>query len=171
MKCQKCNRPATFHITELLGGKPQELHLCSDHAQGYLQQTQDAAPGTSNIATALAHHMAQQMSLAKTGQELARLDEEVCPVCGMTFFEFRNQSRFGCSNDYPFFWKHLEPLLLGVHGEMTHTGKIPPRAQRLSRQFTELIQLRREMQEAVREELYERASAIRDKIRSIENSL
>ena len=33
MKCQKCERPATFHITELTGGKPQELHLCEEHAR------------------------------------------------------------------------------------------------------------------------------------------
>ena len=36
MKCQKCERPATFHITELEGGKHTELHLCEEHARGYL---------------------------------------------------------------------------------------------------------------------------------------
>ncbi|MDO4550694.1 MAG: UvrB/UvrC motif-containing protein [Planctomycetia bacterium] len=168
MKCQKCNREATFHITELLGGKPQELHLCSEHAQEYLEQTQDIAPATSNVATALAHHMAQQMSLSKTSKELDRMDEEVCPICGMTFFEFRNLSRLGCANDYQFFWKQLEPLLLSIHGEITHVGKRPARAERLSPRFTELIKLRREMQNAVKEELYEIASVIRDKIRKIE---
>ena len=33
MKCQQCEKPATFHITELTGGEPQELHLCEDHAR------------------------------------------------------------------------------------------------------------------------------------------
>lgn len=145
-----------------------ELHLCPEHAQEYLEQTQETAPTTSNIATALAHHMAQQMSLSKTSKELARLDEEVCPVCGMTFFEFRNQSRFGCPHDYTFFWKQLESLLLGVHGETTHVGKRPARAERFSRQFTELIKLRQEMRDAVKEELYEIASVLRDKIRKVE---
>jgi AAA+ ATPase superfamily predicted ATPase len=28
MKCQKCDRPASFHITDLVDGKPKELHLC-----------------------------------------------------------------------------------------------------------------------------------------------
>ena len=36
MKCQQCDKQATFHITELTGGKPQELHLCEDHARQYL---------------------------------------------------------------------------------------------------------------------------------------
>ena len=28
MQCQKCDREATFHITDLVDGKPNELHLC-----------------------------------------------------------------------------------------------------------------------------------------------
>ena len=35
MKCQQCDKSATFHITELTGGKPQELHLCEEHARQY----------------------------------------------------------------------------------------------------------------------------------------
>ena len=38
MKCQKCDKSATFHITELTGGKPQELHLCEEHAREYLTE-------------------------------------------------------------------------------------------------------------------------------------
>ena len=33
MKCQQCEKPATFHITELTGGQPQELHLCEGCAK------------------------------------------------------------------------------------------------------------------------------------------
>ena len=32
MKCQKCDKPATFHITDLIDGKPNELHLCEECA-------------------------------------------------------------------------------------------------------------------------------------------
>ena len=32
MKCQKCEKPATFHITDLVDGKPNELHLCEECA-------------------------------------------------------------------------------------------------------------------------------------------
>lgn len=168
MKCQKCNRPATFHITELLGGKPHELHLCSEHAQEYLDQAKETSPETIDIASALAHHMAQHMSLSKTSKELSQIDEEACPVCGMTFYEFRNHSRMGCPNDYRFFWPQLESLLLSVHGELPHVGKTPLRASRLSGPFTGLIKLRREMQSAVEDEKYEVASVLRDRIRGIE---
>ena len=36
MKCQNCEKPATFHITELTGPQPQEHHLCETCAKSYL---------------------------------------------------------------------------------------------------------------------------------------
>ncbi|MDO4575850.1 MAG: UvrB/UvrC motif-containing protein [Planctomycetia bacterium] len=171
MKCQKCNRPATFHITELLGNMPEELHLCAEHAKEYMDQTQDTSPAAANMATALAHHMAQQMALTKTTEQLSAMDEEVCPVCGISFFEFRGQSRLGCPEDYNFFRKQLEPLLINIHGELRHIGKIPKRTGQLSAKCTSLIRLRREMTDAIQTENYELAGTLRDKIRRIESEV
>jgi len=28
MKCERCNKPATIHLTEIQGGKKIEKHLC-----------------------------------------------------------------------------------------------------------------------------------------------
>src|SRR5690606_28752863 len=36
MKCQKCDKPATFHITDLVDGETNELHLCEQCAQSFL---------------------------------------------------------------------------------------------------------------------------------------
>ena len=33
MKCQQCDKPATFHITELTGGKPQDC-TCAKTMRG-----------------------------------------------------------------------------------------------------------------------------------------
>ncbi len=39
MKCQFCEKPATFHITELTEPNgPQVMHLCEEHARGFLQK-------------------------------------------------------------------------------------------------------------------------------------
>ena len=39
MKCQYCEKPATFHITELTEPTgPQVMHLCEEHARGFLQK-------------------------------------------------------------------------------------------------------------------------------------
>jgi protein arginine kinase activator len=167
MKCQQCDRPATFHITELTGGKPQELHLCEEHARQYLTSAGGEQPAAGNMAAALAQQV-QQMAIGQTAEELAQLDQQACPVCGITFYEFRSQGRLGCPHDYVAFQAQLEPLILNVHGESEHVGKHPCRAPSGSEKRTQLIRLRREMKEAVDNENYERASQLRDQIRRTE---
>ncbi|MGQ9575152.1 MAG: UvrB/UvrC motif-containing protein [Thermoguttaceae bacterium] len=168
MKCQKCDKPATFHITELTGGKPHELHLCEDHVREYLTQPSHETGSASGMAAAIAQHVVQQMAVGQTAEELARLDQQTCPVCGISFRQFRNQGRLGCAHDYTAFAAQIEPLLLNIHGETEHLGKVPKRAPAGTERRTQLIRLRREMNEAVAKEQYERASQLRDEIRRIE---
>ena len=168
MKCQKCEKPATFHITELTGGKPQEFHFCEDHAREYLTQPSEEQLSPTSMAAALAQHAAQQMTLGQTAEQLEKLDHQVCPVCGISFYDFRSQGRLGCPNDYLAFQAQLEPLILNIHGENEHIGKVPKRYPGGSVERTQLIRLRREMKEAVAEENYERASQLRDQIQRLE---
>jgi protein arginine kinase activator len=164
MKCQQCDKPATFHITELTGGKPMELHLCEEHAKQYLTSPANEPTAVGNMSSMLA----QQMVVGQTAEELAQLDQQACPVCGITFFEFRSQGRLGCPHDYVSFQTQLEPLILNIHGELEHVGKRPQHSASGSEHRTQLIRLRREMKEAVDEENYERASQLRDEIQRIE---
>jgi len=166
MKCQQCDKPATFHITELTGGKPQELHLCEEHARQYLTQSDEEPEKAPSLAGVLAH----QLAVGQTAEELARLDQRACPVCGITFYEFRNQGRLGCPHDYVCFHSELEPLILNIHGETEHAGKRPKKYAGGTEPRTQLIRLRREMKESITEERYERASELRDEIRRIETA-
>ena len=167
MKCQreKCDKQATFHITELTGGEPQELHLCEECAREYLSQSEGEGGAPANLAGGL---LAQQLAVGKTAEELARLDQRACPVCGITFYEFRSQGRLGCPHDYVCFEKELEPLIVNIHNETTHTGKRPQRSPAGTDRQTDLIRLRRELKGAIDEERYERASQLRDEIRRVE---
>ena len=123
MKCQQCDKPATFHITELTEGKPQEFHLCEDHARQYLTSSSAEPAGVGGMAAALA----QQIAIGQTAEELARLDQQACPVCGITFFEFRSQGRLGCPHDYVCFQTQLEPLIVNIHGESQSRGQAAAR--------------------------------------------
>lgn len=166
IKCQECDKAATFHITELTGGKPQELHLCEDHARNYLTRSEDELDAPPSLVGALAEHL----SVGQTAEELARLDQQSCPVCGITFYEFRNKGRLGCPHDYVCFAEELEPLMVNIHGETQHVGKVPKHSAAGSQRQTKLIQLRREIKEAVTEENYERAGKLRDEIRNFEEN-
>jgi protein arginine kinase activator len=165
MKCQKCDRPASFHITDLVEGKPKELHLCEECAQAFLAPSEEEA---AEVLPAMAGLLAQHLAVGETADQLARLDQRVCPVCGISFLEFRKQGRLGCPHDYVFFAEELEPLLMNIHDQTQHIGKVPKRQSSGADQQTQLIRLRREMKEAVAHEKYEQASELRDKIREIE---
>jgi len=168
MKCQQCEKPATFHITELTSGQPQELHLCETCAKTYLTHGE---PATGAVAPTLANVLAKQLQIGKAAEELAKLDQRACTVCGITFYEFRNQGRLGCPHDYVFFEKELTPLIANIHGETQHVGKRPRGRHGGTDEQTELIRLRREMKEATQKEEYERAAEIRDQILALEKRL
>ncbi len=96
MKCQYCEKPATFHITELTGDEPVELHFCEEHARIYLTQSDEPEESAPSLAGVLA----PQLKVGQTAEDLAKLDQRACPVCGVTFYEFRHAGRLGCPHDY-----------------------------------------------------------------------
>ncbi len=98
------------------------------------------------------------------------IDQKTCPMCGISFYEFRNHGRLGCPHDYVHFEHELEPLIANIHGDSEHKGKVPRHGATGTDEQTELIRLRREMKEAVEREDYEQASKLRDSIRRMEQA-
>jgi protein arginine kinase activator len=163
MKCQKCAKPATFHITDIERGKPRDYHFCDEHARQHLTPSDE--PSETTAMGVLAQKLAGGSG---TGREPSAADKQICPNCNITFLEFRNSGRLGCPYDYEVFRDELMPLLENIHDETRHSGKVPKRAPRNSQQQTTMIQLRNDLKRAVAAEDYETAARIRDKIRSIE---
>ncbi len=158
MKCQRCLKQATLHITEVLGDERfEELHLCEECAKKYLyepQQKKNAAASKDEPAV-------------EVGDD-DNLGEKACDACGLKFVEFRNNGRLGCPHDYDAFREDLLPLLESVHGDVKHAGKTPRRLPKAKGAQLELAQLRRKLQQAVQDEAYEDAARLRDKIRQLE---
>lgn len=165
MKCQKCAKPATFHITDIERGKPREYHFCDEHARQHLTPPEEAHE------SAPMSELAKKLIVSGTGaeREPSPADRQSCPFCQITFLEFRNSGRLGCPYDYEVFRDELMPLLENIHEETRHSGKVPKRAPRNSQQQTTLIQLRNDLKRAVAAEDYETAARVRDKIKSIEH--
>ncbi len=167
MKCMKCAKVATFHITDIERGKPHEYHFCDDHARQHLAPSAEVADKQtmSDIAKGLIGTASESI------QEPASDDQLTCPVCHITFGEFRSTGRLGCPHDYEVFRDELMPLLENIHESTRHTGKTPRRAPRDPKQQTMLIQLRNDLKRAVAAEDYEMAARVRDKIKSLEIEL
>jgi len=172
MKCQHCDKQAVFHITELESGAVRELHLCEDHARSYLNQS-EAGGGEAPDDEAAPKPAGGPLAVGQTADELALLDQRACDMCGITFFEFRNQGRLGCPHDYVQFEKELEPLIANIHGATEHTGRRPSRGTsglpEGTEELTAVIGLRQRMKESISREDYEQARDQRDAIRSIED--
>ena len=151
MKCQRCPKQATLHITEVLDDQSfEELHLCEECAQKYLHQ-QTGSPKSPEAES--------------ERDELAVLNQRECPQCGIKFAEFRSTGRLGCPHDYEAFREELMPLLENIHGETRHAGKTPRRFPQTQQAQSEMLQLRKQLQAAVTKEAYEEAARIRDQIR------
>jgi len=160
IKCQKCSKPATIHITEIVQGSPHEFHLCEEHARQQLQPGESLEPANpAELAMA---------KLAAARKDTSELDKQTCPVCGISFLEFRNAGRLGCPHDYEAFRDELIPLLENIHGDTQHGGKAPKRVPQDRRQLSELARLRQAMKQAVAEEKYEEAARLRDQIQKLE---
>ena len=163
MKCQKCPKAATLHITEIVSEEQvEELHLCEECAHRYLYEPQQNK--NTAIKTAPSSSGAGEES-----DEPAVLNHE-CEVCGIKFVDFRNSGRLGCPHDYEEFREELTPLLENIHGETRHCGKTPRRLPQSKQTQSELVQLRKQLMSAVHKEAYEEAAKIRDRIRQLEES-
>jgi len=90
-----------------------------------------------------------------------------CPDCGMTREEFRRKGRLGCPNDYQIFASDVREILERVHGATAHSGRLPKVDQEQQDRLTEIAALRRELGIAIREEDYENAARIRDRLREL----
>ena len=94
-----------------------------------------------------------------------------CPNCGISFSEFRESGRFGCSQDYTEFMTELLPLLENIHEDVEHKGKRPRSTVVGTQEQGQLIQLRNAQRNAIEEEDYETAARLRDEIAGLENSM
>jgi protein arginine kinase activator len=169
MKCQNCNaNEANVHVTKIINGVKNEMHLCEECAK----HKQELGINTisfgfpmsfQNIVDGLFEVMGSPQPITTQG--------EVCSVCGMTFADFRNIGRVGCSNCYNTFSKNMLPLIKRVHGNIQHTGKIPKRTGGIIKVRRDVEKLKEELRSLVENEEYEKAASVRDEIRNLENEL
>lgn len=162
MVCNECGkRPATVHITRVENGKKSDMHLCEQCAMQKNLLSLSTSFSVNDLLAGL---------LSSGGASLKKADmvnDIKCSVCGLSYSRFRETGRFGCGNCYKVFGERLNPLFKKVHGNTSHTGKIPNRAGGKLKVLREVERLKQQLDEAIRNEEYEKAADIRDRIREI----
>jgi protein arginine kinase activator len=159
VKCQCCSNPATVHLTEIVENQKRELHLCQACAEAQHLMKNQELNLPAFLQSLINQHIGPQTD------ELARL---TCPACGIKYMEFRARGRLGCSHDYLVFRTGLVPLLERIHRAVRHVGKAPRRQKLSPGRNAELLELRRQLQEAVDSERYEEAARFLDLLRKKE---
>lgn len=179
--CEKCNKPATVHLTEVnKNGKNIEIHLCDSCAQeaGYVQQSHTPINELLN-------------QFLKSNASINAPQAPHCPDCGMTWQEFKDTSLLGCPKDYTQFEPQLKNVIeQAQHGFSRHTGKVPHSksapsthgtslaasaetvtpADPVKLRLAELARLKKQLAQAVEDESYEMAAKLRDQIKALEQT-
>jgi protein arginine kinase activator len=164
MQCQICNKnEATIHLTEISAGERTEMHLCENCAAEQNITVKSHIPINELLSGLL--------SVQPTDEEIAgpSLEHLSCPNCGFTLAQFRKDGVLGCPYDYEVFESALRPLIEKAHdGRTAHCGKIPSTTPVDAKRQMEIMNLRRQLDNAVRGEDYELAAELRDKINQTE---
>lgn len=165
MLCQVCNKKdATVHYTKIINGEIEELHMCDECAKDNNEFEFDSTFSFHKLLTGLIDSLQGETK----GEEIG---EFICPFCGLSYAQFRQTGKFGCSQCYETFQSNLAPLFKGIHGHNKHMGKVPKRTNKTLAQEREIARLRREMSKLVSQEAFEEAAILRDKIKKLENEL
>jgi len=103
------------------------------------------------------------------GQKSGPEDNFACPQCHLTYREFKITAKLGCGICYEAFTKELLPLMRRIHGSTAHVGKLPTGLDETSRNRREVKRLRDALRQAIAQEEFEKAAAIRDELKSLED--
>jgi protein arginine kinase activator len=172
MLCEECKvNKATVHITKIVNNQKTQMHLCEECAKqknvGFsigVNPFGENEPGISLGQLLSSFFEKPEQGIIDKSRELK------CDRCEQTFPRFTQTGRFGCSHCYDAFKGQLDPMLRRIHGKTHHVGKVPQRSGNQIRLRNEIARLKRELQEAINAEEYERAAVLRDRIKNLEQS-
>ncbi|MBD3321912.1 MAG: hypothetical protein GF350_12520 [Chitinivibrionales bacterium] len=156
-KCEECGiNQANVHLSQIIDNKPVVMHLCEECARkkgiSISVETGTISPGQGG---------------AKDTESVQK--EITCRKCHMTFARFKAGGKLGCSECYNSFKEEIDTMLKQVHGSCLHKGKQYPHGGKGISGSKTVEQLRKEMNQAVRNEEFELAAAIRDTLKNLES--
>ena len=171
MECQDCKKhEAQVHLTQIVNNEKTTLHLCNEcaAARGFHSPLDNIPFPLAEILSALTANM--------PGITDSVRDEITCQSCGLTFERFTQQGRFGCGECYRAFRQPLEPIMRKIHGASLHRGQTPSFSPSGSNDslpipIKEEERLELELKKAIESEDFERAAEIRDKLKTVRESL
>ena len=153
--CENCKKQCTIHLTQIINGEVQKVDMCA------------TCPKAQNIQDPVELGLMEQLLgiAMKPSKEMS--EGRKCDVCGYSEAQFRKKGRVGCAHCYEvFIMPRREEILDKIHPSLIHKGKVPKNLSKKASR-SELIKLKEKLKDLIREENYEEAAVIRDKIKAL----
>ena len=183
MLCQNCGKnEVNFKYTQVINGVKKEMALCDKCAKELGLDNMDF-----NIPINFSSFLGDFFNEYNDSAFLPGFSTATilkCPNCGMSYDDFIQTGKFGCSECYDTFSERINPVLKNIHGSNTHIGRksrmlnvnnktkredIVEKKNEEKNENSELKELNNVLKKAIKEERYEDAAKLRDKIKNIEN--
>lgn len=178
MLCQNCKKhEATTHIKQNINGEKTEMHLCSECAAE--MGVMDEINNSMSMETMFGDNFFGNFLGAGLAAMNALAGVDRCDYCGSSFNDIVNTGHVGCSHCYSKFDDKLEPSIRKIHGKTRHIGKniyyteekeavnYEEEKKETSSVKSEKETLQEQLDKAVREQRFEDAAVLRDKIKGI----
>lgn len=172
MLCQNCGKnEANFKYTQIINGVKKELTLCSECARKLGVDSIDIPINFTSFLGDFFNDYAESSLLPSFST-----NDVKCKTCNMTYNDFINTGMFGCSDCYDVFSNPIDSLLKNLHGTSKHIGRGVKNAKVAQIEKTNKVEpiknekdeLQKQLDKAIKEERYEDAAKLRDKIKEIE---
>ncbi|EAE6702238.1 excinuclease [Listeria monocytogenes] len=165
MICQRCGENKAVIALQQLNeaGKVESLYLCEDCA------TEKALSSEKDLVKAMDTFSEVALDFLTLLQKEENAQKEVvCGNCQLSFEEFLQTNRVGCSECYEAFKEQLEPIIGRVqNGYKNHVGKVPAEVERAEGVQNEISHLQEKLAQLVKNEEFEEAAVVRDEIKAL----
>ena len=160
MLCDECRtNNATIHFVTIVNGNKQERNLCPECAKKL---------GTDSF---------MPFSLGDvfpTAFSSFRPQAQTCSACGTSLYDISRTGLLGCPSCYDQLRDGIMPIISRVQNRVRHTGRSPVgfESKKLNTPADDspAAQLKKQLEQAVANEEYEKAAELRDQIRALETN-
>ena len=160
-----CPHKKCIHVTEVSNFQATEAkNMCAACGLSYIAK--EGGPHFDPMVNQVFQMITSALKSAglPEGKIVLQPMQQGCPTCGHSLEEVVMTGKLGCGNCYDFYKKELIPLIEKCQAAaIKHVGK-KPNAAKIS-----LEQLENELKAAIKVEDYEKAAALRDKIKKLQS--
>ncbi len=182
MICSNCKKnEANVHFSGIINGKAVKLDLCEACSQTAGPKIPFFGMGLSGLAGApvsfpsLSPILTEFMEILSQwpGKRLSTQTARACPRCRWNLRQFQKTGKMGCPACYTTFETEAREILKKINGNTLHKGKKVLKIHSIKTKPREpaadsLPDLKSKLEKAVREERYEDAAGLRDRIKDAE---